>query len=174
MPALQGYRVSSLPPSDVSLRPPPVPSFKPLPASSSMGNKGLATDQARSQNRKTIEKNATDYTAYLLSTFAKTMLETCEAPESIDQEMMSTPFMAEILGEAMVDSGAGDLLREDLLTSMLDMQAREGSKKRLSSSLPSSNNALSSSPRGPAVLIPATQESVVLQTSLKGETDATP
>tara|TARA_A100000171_G_C2135301_1_gene149746 strand:- start:2698 stop:3111 length:414 start_codon:yes stop_codon:yes gene_type:complete len=72
--------------------------------------------------RKTIERNATDYTSYLMSTFAKTLLETGQKPENLDQELMGTSFLSEALGEAMVTSGVGEAIRQDLLESMLTMQ----------------------------------------------------
>ena len=75
-------------------------------------------------NKGMIEKNAKEYTSYLMSTFAKTMLETCKREdESIDQEIMGTAFLGDALGDAMVESGAGDFIQNDLLTSMMEMQA---------------------------------------------------
>lgn len=92
------------------------------------------TSSSQNNKRGTIENNAREYTSFLMSTFAKTMMETCKnEEESIDQEIMGSSLLGDALGKAMVDSGAGDLLRKDLLKSMLDMQGIKESQ-RLSSS----------------------------------------
>lgn len=92
---------------------------------SPMFSKGGAPHNEMSPEKaqKRREENAHEYTSFLMSTFAKVMLETSKREDiTIEEEIMGNAFLGDIMGEALVDSGPGESLRQDLLSSMLENQ----------------------------------------------------
>lgn len=80
-------------------------------------------------SRKKIMENAHEYTSFLMSTFAKVMLETSKVSNiTIDEDIMGNALLGDALGEALVESGAGEIIRQDLLSEMLEMQGLEKRK----------------------------------------------
>lgn len=87
------------------------------------------TSMGQEFSRKKIKENAREYTSFLMSSFVKTMLETAKRSDiTIDEDIMGNSLFGDALGEALVDSGAGEFIEQDLTSEMLEMQGLQEKK----------------------------------------------
>lgn len=80
-------------------------------------------DPGQEFSRKKTKENAREYTSFLMSNFVKIMLESAKRSDiTVEEDIMGISFLGDALGEALVESGAGEFIEQDLLSEMLEMQ----------------------------------------------------